>query len=92
MSTDNHTALFHTLQKMGYPGEFCKEIAYKQMNTDYLASRMLGYLRCQKNPRIEDLVDEMFAIISDRDRFMQKHEAQSAQARINQIYNEGLMG
>ena len=29
-------------QQRGYPKELCAEIAYKNMNTDYTATRMLG--------------------------------------------------
>ena len=36
--------LYRALQEKGYPDEFCREIAYRQMNTDYTATRMLGYL------------------------------------------------
>ena len=74
----------------GYPKEFCAEIAYKNMNTDYTATRMLGYLYRVTNPRIEDLVDEMLAILSDRDAIIQKKEMEHAQAVINEIYRNGL--
>lgn len=70
--------------------EFCAEIAYKNMNTDYTATRMLGYLYRVTNPRIEDLVDEMLAILSDRDAIIQKKEMEHAQAVINEIYRNGL--
>ena len=43
--------LYHALCEKGYPDEFCKEIAYQQMNTDYTATRMLGYLYRVSNPR-----------------------------------------
>ena len=36
--------LYRALQDKGYPDELCREIAYKHMNTDYTATRMLGYL------------------------------------------------
>ncbi|MFR5116169.1 MAG: hypothetical protein ACLTDV_03440 [Eubacterium sp.] len=36
--------------------DFCREIAYKQMNTDYTAMRMLGYLYRISDPRPEDVV------------------------------------
>ena len=36
-------ALYDALKEKGYPDDFCREIAYKQMNTDYTATRMLGY-------------------------------------------------
>lgn len=36
--------LYRALQEKGYPDEFCREIAYRQMNTDYTATRMLAIL------------------------------------------------
>ena len=82
--------LYKVLLDRGYPKEFCAEIAYKNMNTDYTATRMLGYLYRVSNPRIEDLVDEMLAILSDRDAIIQKKEMEHAQAVINEIYRNGL--
>ena len=60
------------------------------MNTDYTATRMLGYLYRVSNPRIEDLVDEMLAILSDREEIIQKKELEHAQAVLNEIYKNGL--
>ena len=60
------------------------------MNTDYTATRMLGYLYRVTEPRIEDLVDEMLAILSDRNEIIQKKEMERAQAVINDIYRNGL--
>ena len=77
-------------KKWGYPKEFCAEIAFKNMNTDYTATRMLGYLYRVSDPRIEDLVDEMLAILSDRDAIIQKKDMEHAQAVINEIYRNGL--
>jgi len=65
--------LYKVLLSKGYPKELCAEIAYKNMNTDYTATRMLGYLYRVTNPRIEDLVDEMLAILSDREAIIQKN-------------------
>ena len=31
-------ALYYALKEKGYPDDFCREIAYKQMNTDYTAT------------------------------------------------------
>ena len=81
--------LYKVLSK-GYPKELCAEIAYKNMNTDYTATRMLGYLYRVTNPRIEDLVDEMLAILSDREAIIQKKELEHAQAVINDMYKNGL--
>lgn len=30
--------LYHVLCEKGYPDDFCREIAYRQMNTDYTAT------------------------------------------------------
>ena len=82
--------LYKVLLSRGYPKEFCAEIAYKHMNTDYTATRMLGYLYRMSNPRIEDLVDEMLAILSDREAIIKKKELEYAQAVINDMYERGL--
>lgn len=74
----------------GFPDGLCKEIAYKYMNTDYTATRMLGYLYRMTDPSEEMVVDEMLAILDDRDRFRKKHEMEEVQAAVNKIYNEGL--
>lgn len=82
--------LYRVLLDRGYPKEFCAEIAYKHMNTEYTATRMLGYLYRVSDPRLEDLVDEMLAILSDRDAIIRKKEMEHAQAVINDIYRNGL--
>ena len=90
MASERTNELYKVLLDRGYPKEFCAEVAYKNMNTDYTATRMLGYLYRVSNPRIEDLVDEMLAILSDRDAIIQKKEMEHAQAVINEIYRNGL--
>ena len=91
MATDRSEELLRALLEKGYPNDFCKEVAYKQLNTDYTATRMLGYLyRNSEAPRIEDVVDEMLAILYDRNALIQKHEAEQAQEKISEIYRYGL--
>ena len=82
--------LYHVLCEKGYPDDFCREIAYRQMNTDYTATRMLGYLYRVSDPRPEDVVDEMLAILIDREAIIKKKELEHAQATINHVYREGL--
>ena len=90
MASERTNELYKVVLDRGYPKEFCAEIAFKNMNTDYTATRMLGYLYRVSDPRIEDLVDEMLAILSDRDAIIQKKEMEHAQAVINEIYRNGL--
>lgn len=44
MASERTEELYKVLLTRGYPKEFCAEIAYKNMNTDYTATRMLGVL------------------------------------------------
>lgn len=90
MATEHTDELYKVLLSKGYPKELCTEIAYKNMNTDYTATRMLGYLYRISNPRIEDLIDEMLAILSDRNAIIQKKELEQAQSVINDVYQNGL--
>ena len=90
MASERTDELYKILLSKGYPKELCAEIAYKNMNTDYTASRMLGYLYRISNPRIEDLIDEMLAILGDRNAIIQKKELEQAQSVINDMYQNGL--
>ena len=90
MASERTDELYKILLSKGYPKELCAEIAFKNMNTDYTATRMLGYLYRISNPRIEDLIDEMLAILSDRNAIIQKKELEQAQSVINDVYQNGL--
>ena len=90
MASERTDELYQVLLDRGYPKKFCAEVAYKNMNTDYTATQMLGYLYRVSEPRIEDLVDEMLAILSDRDAIIRKKEMEHAQAVMNEMYRNGL--
>ncbi len=90
MASEKTVELYRLLLSKGYPEELCREIAYKHMNTDYTATRMMGYLYRVSDPRIEDLVDEMLAILSDREEIIRKKEMERAQAVMNDVYRNGL--
>lgn len=90
MESERTKELYQLLMEKGYPKEFSEEIAYRYMNTDYTAARMLGYLYRVSDPRIEDVVDEMLAILSDREQLIRKKESEHAWAVINDIYKNGL--
>lgn len=90
MKTERTDELYKFLLTKGYPKELCAEIAYKNLNTDYTATRMLGYLYRYTEPRLEDVIDEMIAILSDREEIIKKKEMEQSQAVINEIYRNGL--
>ena len=90
MENNRSKEVYEVLRAKGYEKMFCREIAFKYMTTDYTATRMLGYLYRVSQPRPEDVVDEMLAILSDRDAIIRKKESERVQAAINKIYREGL--
>lgn len=83
--TEKSRQLQKALEKKGYLPELCMLIA-QNLSTDYTAGRMLGYLASVPNPGQEELVDEMLAILSDRDRFAKKHKMESINVGINEMY------
>ena len=78
--------LYDIMIKRGYPAEFCAQIT-KNLNTDWTAGRMMGYLSHYKKLPLEEIADEMLAILSDRNRIMQKHEMEEINARWNEYLN-----
>ena len=81
--------LYQMLQGRGYEERFCRLIS-GEMNTDYTAGRMIGYLSHYQDLPAEEIVDEMLAILSDRAAWQQKKELEYNQSRINEMYRFGL--
>ena len=78
--------LYNLMLQRGYPEQFCDEVT-KNLNTDFTAKRMIGYiLHYQKLP-LEEVADEMLAILSDRNRIMQKKELESINSSYNNYMN-----
>ena len=84
-----YSQLLGTIVRMGYPEEFGKLVA-RNLGSEKTMRRMTSYL-VQARPRTaEEIADEMLAIMSDRDSWIAKKEAEQANARYTQILNEGL--
>lgn len=81
--------LIETIVHMGYPEELGKAIA-KNLGSEKTMRRMTAYLYAAKPRSAEEIADEMLAIMSDRERWIAKKEAEKANARYNEILNEGL--
>ena len=81
--------LIETIVHMGYPEEFGKAIA-KNLGSEKTMLRMTTYLYSAKPHSAEEIADEMLAIMSDRERWIAKKEAEEANARYNEILNNGL--
>lgn len=79
-NSTQHAALPYA-RRTGLSRRLC-DVITKNLNTDYTATRMIGYL-CQYSYLPEEqLVDEMLAILSDRDALIKKKEMEQAQAKI----------
>lgn len=87
--TELSMQLYRMLKDRGYHEHLC-ELISRNLNTDFTAARMIGYLSHYSNLPEVEIVDEMLAILSDRDAIMKKKESEHAQAKINEIYRFGL--
>lgn len=81
--------LYNYMVKRGYPEGFA-EVVTRNLNTDWTAQRMMGYLRNYDLLPLEEVADEMLAILSDRNSIMQKHEVEESNAKWNIFLNEGF--
>ena len=81
--------LYEMMLDRGYPEEFCDLIS-KNLNTDFTATRMMGYLYRYSNPRLEDVADEMLAILDDRNRIMEKKELEEINTKWNEFLHTGI--
>lgn len=74
--------LYEMLKEDGYPEPFC-DLITKNLNTDFTAGRMIGYLSHYDHLPEVEIVDEMLAILEERNRIMRKKETENANARWN---------
>ena len=81
--------LYNLLLRRGYPEPFCDEVT-KNLNTDWTAQRLIGYLSHYQKLKMEDVADEVLAILSDRNRIMKKKRLEEVKARWNQFLCEGF--
>lgn len=89
MRSEISMQLYQMMVDRGYPENLC-DLITKNLNTDYTATRMIGYLSHYSNLPELEVVDEMLAILSDRNAIIRKKEAEQAQAKINELYQFGL--
>ena len=81
--------LYNILLRRGYLEPFCDEVS-KNLNTDWTAQCLSRYLSHYQKLKMEDVADEVLAILSDRNRIMDKKETEAANARWNEMMWEGF--
>ncbi|MCD8398571.1 MAG: hypothetical protein LUD12_15590 [Lachnospiraceae bacterium] len=77
--------LYQIMLERGYQERFC-DLITQNLNTDFTAQRMIFYLSHYSELPEGEIVDEMLAILSDRERIMQKKQLEHS----NAVYNEYL--
>lgn len=82
--------LYKLLLEKGFPEDYCQVMVNKYLTWDLAQMRMIGYLNQYSEPSIEQVTDEMLAILSDRDAHIKKKQSEHAQAVISDIYRNGL--
>ena len=86
--------LYKLMVHRGYPEEFSKLIC-NELGTDFLCDRLMYYIAGNEKHTLEDVADEMLSLKSFRDKLVEKHKAEYAQGKINELYNslnEGIDG
>lgn len=59
------------LLQMGFSDAFARLVG-EQLNTDFTARQMLGYLRDANPKTMEEVADEMLGILSLRDKLVER--------------------
>lgn len=81
--------LYQMMLDRGYPEDFCLQVTLN-LNTDWTARRMMGYLSHYKKLPLEEIVDEMLSILSDRNRIMEKKDLEEINSKWNVFLSEGF--
>lgn len=87
--TELSMQLYQIMLDRGYPEDLC-DLVTRNLNTDFTAARMIGYLSHYSYLPDLEIVDEMLAILADRNAIMKKKDSQRAQAAMNEVYRFGL--
>ena len=86
MASESWREAYHGLlvavKERGFPEEFGKLIA-RNLGSEKMMRRMTGYLKAAKPRSMEETADEMLAILSDRDRWIEKKELERTNAKYN---------
>ena len=81
--------LYDILLDKGYPEEF-SDLITRNLNTDFTATKMIGYLSHYSDLPEAEIVDEMLSILSDRNQIMKKKNMEETNALLNNLYRFGL--
>ena len=81
--------LVYEIENLGFPADRGEKVA-RQLGSEKAMRRMIAYLHYVKPRKAELIVDEMLAICSDIETWKKKKAVEEANARYNEILNDGL--
>lgn len=84
-----YSELVQKIEEMGYPKQFGEQIG-QTLGSEKALMRMIGYLYSVCPKTAEEIADEMLAIVSDRDRWVQKKQAEYYNSKYNELLRDGL--
>ena len=80
------TRLLRAFVELGFPEEFGVVVA-DSLRGEKSMDRMAGYLRAARPTSMEQIADEMLAIMADRDSWVEKKISEHANGKITEFYN-----
>ena len=89
--TEKSETLYKLMVHKGYPEEFSRLIS-AEMDTDFMAERMIHYIGNHDMHPLEEVADEMLSIKAFRDKLIEEHQAEYAQQKINEMYRGDFFG
>ena len=81
--------LIDVVNSLGFPYELGVLMARNLASVNTM-ERMINYLENVKPGRAEDAVDEMLAIMEDRNHWVQKKKAEEANAGVTNFYRRSM--
>ncbi len=81
--------LYRLMIAKGYPPEFT-DIVCSQLNTDFTAKRMIGFLSHFGRPSLESVADEMIAILEFRETIVEKKINENSNMKWNRFLRTGI--
>ena len=81
--------LIAVIVRLGFPAELGNEIT-KNLGSPKAMQRMISYLEQVRPKKAELIIDEMLGIMSEIEAWRDKKECERANARYNEILNNGL--
>lgn len=87
--SDAYQALARAVERLGYPVEFAQVMA-GELRSDRAMARMTAYLTGAHPGSPEEIADELVAICSERDRWVERKQAEWANDSYYRMQRAGI--